>query len=137
MATPAPKKGMAKKRAPAKRASTRSRRPNPRDPVITTDVLAAVVEEIPPAPVPTNSRSHRFAKVLKDVRELVGPGKPVQIATFASRNGATQVKRKLEAGERPIDGEVEDWEFAARRIGEDEDAGSVLFATLKPRPESR
>lgn len=98
------------------------------DPTITTDVKGAAVDELPPRPRASSPRTNRYAEVLKAVREEVGAGKWVPIATFAGRGGATVVKRALVAGERPVDGDVSDWAFEARK---DDQGGSVLWAQLQ------
>lgn len=116
--------------APKKKVARRSSAP-----VITSDVTKAVVDELPPDRRPS-ARELKYANVLADVREKVGAGRAVQIATFIAAGGAAAVKRALEAGERYIDGDVGDWQFDARRL-EGEDGGSVLYATLRPRPEAK
>ncbi len=98
------------------------------EPIITTDVLAAVVDEIPAQRYGRSGRSMRYANVMADVRAKVGAGKAVRVATFAGRGGANVVRRALERGERPVDGELSDWEFATRVMG---DGTSVLYVTLK------
>lgn len=97
-----------------------------RQPRITTDVQAAVVDEVPTAR--DNSLRTRYARVLHEIRVQVGPGKPVKVAEYVSRDGARVVKRDLEAGRRLCDGDAEDWQLDARRLEE----GSALYATLLP-----
>lgn len=101
----------------------------PREPHITelADVQARVVDEIPPARG-SGERKWRYAKVLREIREQVGAGKPVVVAEFIGRTGASTVRRALMTGERPVDGAVGDWQFDARRGGEQ--GGSTLYATL-------
>lgn len=98
----------------------------PREPSITSDVTAAVVEEIPPRGRGSN-RSSRYADVLAQVREKVGPGRPVAIATFVGKDGAGVARRDLERGNRLIDGDPSEWQFDSRRAA---DGGSILYATL-------
>lgn len=100
--------------------------PQPR---MTRDVTAAVVDEIPPARTAT-ARRFRYANVLAEVREKVGPGKAVKIAEFTGRSGATTVRRELVNGHKPVDGRVEDWEFTARRL---DGGGSCLYAVLRQK----
>jgi hypothetical protein len=118
------KKPAAKAKAVARRSSSYT---GPREPHITSDVTSAVVDEIPPARG-SGDRKYRYAKVLADIREQVGPGKPVKLAEFVGATGAQVVRRGLMDGSKPVDGRVEDWQFDARRL---ESGGSVLYATLK------
>lgn len=121
-----PKKAakVVKKPTTARKVAAKPRvNPQPR---ITSDVASAVVDEIPPARTAT-ARRYRYANVLREVREKVGVGKPVKVAEFAGRSGATTVKRELVNGLKPVDGRVEDWEFTARRL---DSGGSCLYAVL-------
>lgn len=122
----APKRGVGRKPAPRKKVVKKSASPQaPIPPTFTKDVRGAVVDELPPERRPS-ARRMKYANVLGEVRENVEAGVWVQIASFVGRHGARMAKHALEAGERPVDGDVEDWEFAARREGE----GSVLYARL-------
>lgn len=115
------------KKAPLKAAVNSRPVVSRRQPDITRDVKAAVVDEIPPSRVSTGRRM-RYAVALAAIRQEVGAGRPVRLARFVGSSGAATVKRELERGNRPVDGDVADWQFDARRL---EDGGSVLFATLK------
>lgn len=129
MAAPRAKQKVVKKppvKPPVKAPAKAKVSPQPR---ITSDVAGAVVDEIPPARTAT-ARRFRYANVLAEVREKVGPGRAVKIAEFVGRSGATTVKRELVNGLKPVDGSVGEWEFVARRL---ESGGSVLYATLKHR----
>lgn len=117
------KKPPVKAKAAGKAASSRVS-PQPR---LASDVTAAVVDEIPPARTAT-SRKFRYANVLAEVREKVGAGRAVKIAEFVGRSGASTVKRELVNGLKPVDGEVGEWEFTARRL---DSGGSVLYAVLR------
>lgn len=118
------------KKPPAKATARVTRRSTsytgPREPHITADVKGAVVDEIPPPRGP-GERKFRYAKVLREIREQVGPGKPVKLAEFVGATGAQVVRRGLMNGDKLVDGRVEDWQFDARRL---ESGGSCLYATL-------
>ncbi len=132
---PTPKKGVAKAaaRAPATSGAAPGRRSTsytgPRDPHLTADVTTAVVDEVPPQTHST--MTFAYARKLAEVREMVGAGRTVMIAEFVSKSGASRVRVKLERGETPVDGEVEDWEFASRRVMGVDGVGSRLYATLR------
>lgn len=96
-------------------------------PRLTTDVVSSVVDEIPPLRTST-SRRMRYARVMADIREKVGVGRPVLIATFVGKSGASTVRRQLLNGEKPVDGRVADWEIEARRM---DSGGSCLYCTLR------
>lgn len=123
---PVPKKAAAKTTKKATTPRRSSSYTGPREPHITSDVTSAVVDEIPPARG-SGDRRYRYAKVLADIREQVGPGKPVKLAEFVGATGAQVVRRGLMDGSKPVSGRVEDWQFDARRL---ESGGSVLYATL-------
>lgn len=114
------------KKPTVKAKAVASRRVSP-TPHITSNVVSAVVDEIPPARTAT-ARKFRYANVLADVRAKVGAGKPVKIAEFVGKSGATTVKRELIKGLKPVDGRVDEWEFTARRL---DSGGSCLYAVLK------
>ncbi len=126
----AAKKKVAKKPVPKARAVAVEKEKVSRFPTLTTDVTRAVVDEIPPLRNGGVERRLRYALVLGDIREKLGVGVTVQIATFVGPGGAAEVKRALERGDRPVDGVVGDWEFAARKVENANGVGSVLFATL-------
>lgn len=128
------KKAAGVKKAPA-RGSTPAKAPSPssphayrgpREPKLVDDVKGAVVDELPK--VHRNGRTRRFAEVMGDVREEVGPGKWVQIATFVGNGGAGVARRAMLNGTRPIDGEIKEWDIAARKV---DGGGSALFVRLK------
>lgn len=118
-------RGVVKKAAPRGLATPVP--PRVTQPTFTKDVTKAVVDVLPPLGYDTNSRSTRYARVMRDIREKVGPGRIVVLATFAGRGGATQVKKAIERGERIVDGDLGDWQLEARRNA---DGGSTLFCTL-------
>lgn len=120
---PVPKK-VVKKPATKARASTSYT--GPREPDITVDVRGAVVDEIP-AVRGSSQRKWRYARVMREIREQVGPGKPVILAKFVGPSGATTVRRELMTGKRPVDGQVGEWQLDARRL---DSGGSILYATL-------
>lgn len=62
-------------------------------------------------------------------------GKWHRIATFASPNGATAVKRKMLRGDKLIDGKVSDWEIESRRTRDTRGVlnGSQLYVRLKAK----
>lgn len=100
-----------------------------RDPVITTDLRGAAVDELPVEERKVSDRQLRYQTAMRKVREEVGAGKWVPIATFAGRGGATQVRRAIEKGERPIDGDAGDWGIQSRTNA---DGGSTLWVRLNP-----
>ena len=114
-----------KKAAPAKSTSPHAYH-GPREPKLVEDVKGAVVDELPK--VHRNGRTQRFAQVMREVREEVGAGRWVQIATFVGDGGAGVARRAMLNGSRPIDGEVEEWDLAARKV---DGGGSALFVRLK------
>lgn len=118
------KRATPSRRVPAKKAGGYR---GPREPRIPSGVT--VVDEIP-APYQTNPRIFRFANRLAEIRRELQPGQSAVVAEFIGRGGATTVKNAIERGDRPIDGEIADWEFTARRSA---DGGSTLFATLVDR----
>lgn len=122
------KKAVAKKAVVIKKVAVKKSTAfhGPKQPDITSDVKAAVVDEVPPARGGV-VRKAKYASALAAIRQEVGEGRPVRLARFVGKTGAAVVKRKLEDGEYPVDGDVADWRFDARRLGE---GGSVLFATL-------
>lgn len=111
-----------------KRTSTRSApRPRPtRDPEIPRGVVK--VDQLPP-PRRTgpNSRTLRYQTKLAEIRKGAKVGEPCILARFKGPGGAGLVRRRILAGETPVDGKVSDWEFDARRV----DDGSVLYATRR------
>ena len=96
-------------------------------PRLTNDVTKSVVDEIPPLRTST-SRKYRYARVMREIRDKVGPGRPVLIAEFVGKSGASTVRRQLLNGLKPVDGAVTDWELDARRF---DTGGSALYCTLK------
>lgn len=134
------KKATGVKKAPAKKAPARSSSPSPsssphayrgpREPKLVEDVKGAVVDELPK--VHRNGRTQRFASVMREVREEVGAGKWVQIATFVGNGGAGVARRAMLSGNRPIDGDVSEWDIAARKV---DGGGSALFVRLRTSME--
>lgn len=90
------------------------------------------VVDLPPSGHSTSARTMRYAEIQKGIRDSVEPGKWVPVATYAGRGGASVVKRALEQGARPTDGEPGDWEYETRRTDE---GGSVLWCRLKGATE--
>lgn len=125
---PVPKKVV--KKPPVKRPIKATRASTsysgPRQPDITRDVKAAVVDEVPAAGG-SGQRKYRYQVALAAIRQEVGHGRPVRLARFIGASGAATVKREIEAGRKPCDGDVSDWQFDARRLAE---GGSILYATL-------
>lgn len=113
---------VATKKAPIKKA-----KPAPPEPVMTKDVTKATVDELPPARAMSN-RQLRFAVKMAEVREKVGYGVWTALGTFTSPHGARLVRNAMEAGERPVDGELDEWDIEARR---NDAGGSTLWARLR------
>lgn len=113
----APKKKGVAKVFPASRS---------REPVLPTDVREAAVHELPPPAL--NPRTMRFARKMAEVREQVGEGVWVGIGSFTGRKGAATVAEAMRRGDRPVDGEVGDWDIEARRSS---DGGSTLYVRLR------
>lgn len=107
---------------------TKGARTGTRDPQILAADPTSGVDELPPEGRSTSERSTRYAKAMAEVRALGVTGKWFPLARFAGRGGARQVQRALEAGERPVDGDVSEWDFASRRT---DDGGSTLWVMLK------
>lgn len=123
---PVPKKVVKRPAKAVGKARASTSYSGPRQPDITRDVRAAVVDEIPAAGG-SGQRKYRYQVALAAIRQEVGHGRPVRLARFIGASGAATVKRDLEAGKKPCDGDVSDWQFDARR---NEEGGSTLFATL-------
>ena len=119
---------VATKKAPVKKVVARKGgKPAPPEPVMTKDVTKATVDELPPARAMSN-RQLRFANKMAEVREKVGYGVWTALGTFTSPHGARLVRNAMEAGERPVDGELDDWDIEARR---NDAGGSTLWARLR------
>lgn len=126
-APPVPKKGTG---GAAKTRGRGDRSPVP--PKLTQNLAAEAVNELPEARG-SDSRTARYAQQMAEVRRLIVARKVhreswVPIAEFSSPRGASEIKRKLLLGLRPVDGLVEDWDIEARRM---EMGGSVLWVRLK------
>lgn len=113
----APKKGVSRPKTGASR-----------DPV----VKVRAVKELP-ASRPPSHRSMRYADAMAEVRAKGKRGGWHQIATFETGDGATIVRRRIMAGERPVDGKVADWDIEARRLRDDDGTviGSGLYVKLR------
>jgi hypothetical protein len=81
-----------------------------------------VVDEIPPAP--PSGASREFHNLLVQVANE-HKGKAVEIATYQSKEGASQVRRAFNNGKRtPPGGNMEHWTMEARRNA---DGTSTLY----------
>lgn len=115
--------GRKKAAAPRKKAAPVRKR---RDP----EVSVKAVGELPQH---QTARTTRYARAMAEVRAKVKRGTWASIATFDSPNGAAAVRRAILNGERPIDGQLKEWEIESMRMRDaaGQIIGSELYVKLK------
>lgn len=91
------------------------------------------VKAVDKLPAVVSARSNRYRDAMAQARAKVRKGRWVSIAVFESPTGASQVKRSILRGERPIDGKLSEWEIETRRVRDSAGTvtGSELFVRLK------
>ena len=106
----------------AQEKGTVAEKPAPAKPRTAPVLGIEVVDEIPAAPPSGASRAFHnlLVQVANDYK-----GQPVKVASYTSKEGASQVRRAFNAGKRkPPGGNMDHWTFEARRPAE---GGSVLY----------
>lgn len=93
-----------------------------------------IVDEIPPAPPSGASRA--FHNLLVTVANE-HKGKAVKVATYTSKEGASQVRRAFNNGKRiPPGGSMDNWTMEARRNADGTSSLFVKYAENGPDVEA-